>query len=178
PPEGGPYQVSIDPYREGTAPPQGGAPGSNSELLRRHALEEPVADYAILLPLTRGYMLDPRLEAAIAAGTNEWLADRWLGSTNQGGRLKGTIRISPRRPHDAIKEIERWSEHGHFVQVAVPLETHVLYGDEVYFEIWKAAAERQPSRSRSRPRRRRARASRGGQRPERSARARSTARFP
>jgi predicted TIM-barrel fold metal-dependent hydrolase len=141
-PEGGPYSVPIDPHRDGAAPPDGGAPGSNVELLRHHTLDEADADYAILLPMTRGHMSDPRLEAAIAAGTNEWLADRWLGSANGDGRLKGTIRVSPRRPHDAIKEIERWSEHGHFVQVAVPLETHVLYGDSVYFEIWKAAAER------------------------------------
>ncbi len=143
PPEGGPYSVPIEPYREGTAPPQGGAPGSDPELLRRQVLEEAGAEFAILLPLTRGYMFDPGFEAAVAAGTNEWLADRWLSSTNPDGRLKGTIRVGPRRPREAVKEIERWSEHGDFVQVAVPLETHVLYGEDAYFEIWKAAAERE-----------------------------------
>lgn len=141
-PGGGTYIVPIDEHLPSAYPPGGGRPGSDPELMRRHVLEQANADFAILLPLTRGLVADSRFEAAIAAATNEWLAATWLGEHNELGRYKGSIRVCPRSPQHAVEEIERWADHPHFVQVAVPLESHVAYGEQVYFPIWRAAAER------------------------------------
>jgi uncharacterized protein len=116
-------------------------PGSDPELMDAQVLDGPGADYAILLPLTRGLVGDPRFEVAIDTATNEWLAERWLGDANAHGRYKGSIRVCPRRPADAVREIERWADHPHYVQVAIPLEAQLTYGEQQYFEIWKAAAE-------------------------------------
>jgi uncharacterized protein len=140
-PGGGNYPVPIDEYVPGSRPEGGTAPGSDPELMAQQVLDEPGADFAILLPLTRGMVADSEFDAAIAAATNEWLAANWLGDYNAAGRYKGTIRVAPRSPQAAVREIERWAGHPHFVQVGVPLESHVAYGEHVYFEIWKAASE-------------------------------------
>jgi predicted TIM-barrel fold metal-dependent hydrolase len=120
-----------------SAPP---LPGSDPELLDARALRAHGGDHAILLPLTRGRVLDAQFDAAIASGTNEWLAETWLGEWNTEGRFKGSIRVCPRVPDAAVREIERWAPHEHFVQVAVPLEAYLPYGEPCYFPIWEAAA--------------------------------------
>jgi uncharacterized protein len=139
-PEGGQYPVPISPYREGTQP-EVGEPASDPVLMARQVLDEPGADFAILLPLTRGMVADSAFDAAICAATNDWQAATWLGEYNSAGRYKGTLRVAPRDPSAAVREIERWAGHPHFVQVGVPLESHVAYGEQVYFDIWKAASE-------------------------------------
>jgi predicted TIM-barrel fold metal-dependent hydrolase len=124
----------------GSEPEGGGLPGSDPALLRRVVLTEGGADYAILLPLTRGLVPDIRREVAIAAATNDWLAATWLSRDNPDGRFKGSIRVTPRSPVDAVREIERWAGHPHVVQVAVPLQAHMPYGRQEYMPIWEAAA--------------------------------------
>ncbi|HVZ13598.1 MAG TPA: amidohydrolase family protein [Bauldia sp.] len=127
-------------YAEGSKPASGFA-GSDPKLARRVLLEEGDLDYVVLLPLTRGMMPNLRREVATAAATNEWLAATWLSPEhNPDGRFKGTIRIVPRSPRDAIVEIERWAGHPHFVQVGVPLATHLPYGRQEYLPVWEAAA--------------------------------------
>ena len=115
-------------------------PGSDPGAVRRRLFKEGGADYAVLLPLTRGLLPDTRQEVAIAAATNDWLDATWLGAANPEGRFKGSIRICPREAKEAVREIERWAGHPHFVQVAVPLEALTPYGAEMYFPIWAAAA--------------------------------------
>lgn len=126
-------------YVADSLPAAGGLPGSDPELLRRTLLGEGKADYAILVPLTRGLVPDVRREAAIATATNEWLAATWLSTHNPDGRFKGSIRVSPRNPDEAVAQIERWAGHPHFVQVAVPLQAHMPYGRQEYMPIWEAA---------------------------------------
>jgi predicted TIM-barrel fold metal-dependent hydrolase len=141
-PAGGIYPVPIDEYVAGSYPEGGGLPGSDPTLFARQVLDEPGVEYAILLPLTRGFVADVRFEVAIAAATNRWLADTWLDRRNKDCRYRGTIRVSARSPREAIEEIDRWADHPYFVQVGVPLESHLVYGEQVYFDIWQAAAER------------------------------------
>ena len=113
-------------------------PASDPALLARRIIDEAGAEAVVLLPLTRGMLADTRLEVAIAAATNDWLAAEWLSAA--GGRFYGSLRIAPRAPREAVREIERWAGHPGFVQVAVPLEAHAPYGAEQYFPIWEAAA--------------------------------------
>ena len=71
--------------------------------------------------------------------TNEWLSERWLGSET-GGRFRGSIQLSPHNVPESVAEIERWSDHPGFVQVAVPLQVHAPYGEQEFFPILEAAA--------------------------------------
>ena len=97
---------------------------------------------AILLPLTRGIQPDPDMDHAIAQATNDWLAETWLSKdANPDGRFKGSIRVTPRHPAKAAREIERWAKHPHMVQVAVPLQATTPYGDPMYWPVWEAAAK-------------------------------------
>ncbi len=96
---------------------------------------------AILLPLARGLQSDPDFDAVIASGINEWLAATWLTEGNADGRFKGSIRVSPQHPVQAVAEVRKWAGHPHMVQVAVPLQAKSPYGDRSYWPIWEAAAE-------------------------------------
>ncbi len=117
-----------------------GLPASDPARVRAELIDRREMSRIVLLPLGRGLLPDTRHEVAIAAATNDWLAARWLDHGNADGRVKGSIRVCPRAPREAVREIERWAGHPHFVQVAVPLEAHQPYGVEVYFPIWDAAA--------------------------------------
>jgi predicted TIM-barrel fold metal-dependent hydrolase len=138
-PGGGPYPVPVDEHLAGSYPADGTAPGSSRALLAEQVLDGPGAAFAVLLPLTRGLVGDVQLDAAICAATNEWLAETWLDEPD-GGRYRGTIRVVPRSPHAAVAEIERWAGDPRFVQVGVPLESHVAYGEAMYYPVWEAAA--------------------------------------
>jgi predicted TIM-barrel fold metal-dependent hydrolase len=121
---------------------QGGVAGSSRELLANQ-MRANHTGAAILTPLTRGLVPDVRTAASVAAATNNWLADHWLeGDSADGPQLYGSIRISARDAGTAVAEIDRWSRHGRFVQVAVSTESLSPYGQEQFFPIWKAAADR------------------------------------
>ncbi|MBI3966071.1 MAG: amidohydrolase family protein [Chloroflexi bacterium] len=122
------------------AKPAQGLPGSDPDLLERQLFEANGVDFAVLLPLTRGLLPDAELGNAVAAATNEWLADTWLSKYNQHGRYRGTIRVNPMTPDQAAREIEKWAGHPYFVQVAVPMQSHHPYGQRQYHPIWEAAA--------------------------------------
>lgn len=139
----GPYAMAGDAHVAGSAPADGTLPGSDPERFAQQVLDGPSADFAVLLPLGRGLLGDVALASAVDAATNRWLADTWLGDEhNAHGRYKGSIRVTPRAPAEAVREIERWGEHPHFTQVAVPLESLTPYGEPDYFSIWEAAAQR------------------------------------
>jgi predicted TIM-barrel fold metal-dependent hydrolase len=118
----------------------GALAGSDPSLLSRHLFDTAGIDYAVLLPLTRGLLPDTDRATAICTATNDWMADTWLGRYNSHGRFRGSIRINPGDPAEAIREIERWAGHPHMVQVAVPLQAQHPYGQRAYFPIWEAAA--------------------------------------
>lgn len=120
--------------------PDKGPPGSDHDLMSRHLFGEMGVDVAILLPLTLGLLPDLDLRASICAATNQWLADTWLTRRGDGGRYKGSIRVTPSYPEAAVAEIEKWAGHPDFVQVAVPMQSNQLYGDRNFFPVWEAAA--------------------------------------
>lgn len=120
---------------------EGTAPGSDPTRTADYLFGDLGVDIAILVPLTRGLLPDVDLSSAICRATNDWLADIWLGSTNKDHRFKGSIRVNPRDPVEAVREIARWKQHPDIVQVAVPLESHQPYGKREFFSIWEAAAE-------------------------------------
>jgi predicted TIM-barrel fold metal-dependent hydrolase len=118
-----------------------GLPGSDPNLFDEWLFQNHLVEFAILLPLTRGLQPDVDLDSAICAATNDWLADTWLSRYNVHKRYRGSIRVCPREPEKAVREIERWAGHPYMVQVAVPLQAQHPYGQRMYFPIWQTAAK-------------------------------------
>ncbi len=119
-----------------------GQPGSDPATVARHLFDEGHVDVAILNPRTRGSLPDRRLNSAICAGTNDWIAKEWLDSDAGRGRFLGTIRVNPEDVEGAIAEIERWADHPRMVQVGVPLQSREPYGKPQFEPLWNVAAER------------------------------------
>jgi predicted TIM-barrel fold metal-dependent hydrolase len=114
-----------------------GVPGSDPAVVAHDLFDRLGASEAVLVPLGRGLMPSTNLSAAILAGTNAWLADRFLSADR---RLKGTLRVDPRDPETAVREIERWAGHPGFVAIGVPTQALQPYGHASYLPIWHAAA--------------------------------------
>lgn len=115
-----------------------GPPGSDPEFTGKQLFDETGVDIAIIVPLTERSSVNPEHEAAMAAATNEWLANTWLGSYNRHGRYKGTIRIST-DPDLAVAEIEKWADYPHFVQVMLNPYVGGPFGQQDYWPVYDAA---------------------------------------
>jgi predicted TIM-barrel fold metal-dependent hydrolase len=99
-------------------------------------------DYAILCPTTRGYWANPQQAAAMARAANSMLHEHWLTAAEANGRFLGSIRVALNDTDVALREIDRWADDDRFVQIVVPARALATYGEQRFFPIWRAAAER------------------------------------
>ncbi|MFI5611690.1 amidohydrolase family protein [Amycolatopsis sp. NPDC051903] len=113
-------------------------PAAVAELLLRGA----GVDYALLSPTTRGYWPNPQQAAAVASAANRMLFENWLTAPEADGRFLGSIRIAMNDTDVALREIDRWADDDRFVQLVVPARALATYGEQRFFPIWRAAAER------------------------------------
>lgn len=127
-------------YGEGF-PWAGGYPGSNVKSMVEDVLERPGIECAVLHPLSRGVLPDWLLASGVCSATNTWLAEKYLEAPEAADRFRGTINVNPQDPEGAVKEILRWKDHRHMVQVGVPLQSRELYGRPQFQPIWRAAAD-------------------------------------
>ena len=117
-----------------------GLPGSDPALVTEQVFDLLGAQYAVLVPLTRGLHPNVNLATAICAATNDWLAATWLDAPTSAGRFRGTIRVDPRDPAAAAREVERWAGHPRMVQIGVPTQSLQPYGQQPYLPLWRVAA--------------------------------------
>jgi predicted TIM-barrel fold metal-dependent hydrolase len=99
-------------------------------------------DYAVLAPTTRGYWANPHQAAAVAHAANTMLFEDWLTAPEADGRFLGAIRVALNDTEVALREIDRWADDDRFVQIVVPARALATYGEQRFFPIWRAAAER------------------------------------
>lgn len=116
---------------------QASSPAAVAEDLRRRGV-----DYAVLSPTTRGYWPNPQQAAAVASAANRLMADKWLDAPESEGRFVGSIRIALNDTDTALREIDKWADDDRFVQLVVPARALATYGEQRFFPIWRAAAER------------------------------------
>ncbi|MEU3982811.1 amidohydrolase family protein [Streptomyces sp. NPDC026672] len=105
-------------------------------------LRDAGVDLAVLSPTTRGYWPNPQQAAAVASAANRMLFERWLTAPEAEGRFLGSIRIALNDTDVALREIDRWADDDRFVQIVVPARALATYGEQRFFPIWRAAAER------------------------------------
>jgi uncharacterized protein len=106
-----------------------------------HLLQASV-DYAVLCPTTRGYWANPQQAAAVARAANSMLFEDWLTAPEADGRFLGSIRVALNDTDVALREIDRWADDDRFVQIVVPARALATYGEQRFFPIWRAAADR------------------------------------
>jgi predicted TIM-barrel fold metal-dependent hydrolase len=120
-------------------PPSGGAACSDPDFAFEQLIVEAGVDVAILQPLGR-HFVDPDEEHAHMQVANGALADIWLDQHNTYSRWYGSICVTPRDPVAGAREIERWAEHPHFVQVLMSPGARISFGDPVLDPIYAAAS--------------------------------------
>lgn len=126
----------LENYPEG-----GGHPGSDYLLLRDQLLDAFDIRRAVLnydIGLNAG-MSNPYLAAALATAANRWSMEQWL---EKDDRLCSAILVAPELPQEAVKEIERASQHDRMVTVlVVPNAMGKPFGHPHYHPIYEAAAD-------------------------------------
>ncbi len=127
--------------RRDAYPPGGGPPCSDPLFAEQQLFRDAGVDYAILLPLTVRPVPNPEHEAAVCAATNSWLADTWLSAYNHHDRYRGALRVCSGDPGLAVKEIERWAGHPHFVEIMLVAYTRAPFGQPHYHPILAAAVK-------------------------------------
>lgn len=113
---------------------------SDPRKLAKRIFESDGIEQGILVPLTRGMLPDVDHAMAVCRATNDWLAEQWLDVDYKGRRFKGTIRIDPREPKQAVAEIERWAGDSRMVQIGIPMAAAKPYGNRDYLPVWEAVA--------------------------------------
>ncbi|HZG88125.1 amidohydrolase family protein [Paenibacillus sp.] len=116
--------------------------GRSPEAMRTGHLEKHGITNALLVPTPHASANhDPDYAAAVASAYNEWLADEWLSKErNPDGAFKGTICVSHQDPAAAAKEIGRWAEHPHMVQVLMESGARAPFGQRHYYPIYEACS--------------------------------------
>jgi predicted TIM-barrel fold metal-dependent hydrolase len=117
--------------------PANGFPGTDLELLRKHALDAFATRYAICNVLHGAIVLfNEDMSAALCAAVNDWVAKEWL---DREPRLRASILLPMHNPALAVKEIERLAADPRFVQVLVPVMGDMPLGRRIYWPIYEAA---------------------------------------
>ena len=105
--------------------PDGQYPGSDPAIVAQHLFADRGVDVAVLHPMGRGIMPDRHLGTAILAAHNEMLVSRWLDHPEFGERFRGTIRVNPDDIRGALREIDKYKDHPHVVQIGIPLQSQI-----------------------------------------------------
>ena len=119
--------------------PAKGFPGSDLDLLRRHALDAFGTRFAIANALHGAIALfNEDMAAALCAAVNDWVAREWL---DREPRLRASILLPMHNPALAVKEIERLAKDRRFVQVLVPVMGDMPLGKRSYWPVYAAAQQ-------------------------------------
>src|SRR5262249_19015387 len=119
--------------------PEGHAPGTDLDFLRKQLLDEYDIDYAVLNCLYRAP--EERNEAygaALASAVNDWQVDHWLEPEK---RLRASVLVAFEGPGPAAAEARRWAQHQVFIQVLLSPRTKEPLGRRKYWPIYEAAVE-------------------------------------
>ena len=125
--------------RPGSVPPEGGQAGSTLQLVREQALNPWKTEIGILNCSYRVQSVRQEdLAADLATAANRWQIDEWLAPEP---RLRGSLVVPSQAPARAAEEIHRFGGHPQFVQVVIPVRSHIPYGNRYYDPLYAAAVK-------------------------------------
>jgi uncharacterized protein len=117
--------------------PAGKRPGSDLELLKKHALDAFGSRFAILNCLHAAQVFHSEdMSAAFCTAVNDWLTHAWL---DRDPRLRASILVPSENPELAVEEIERRAADPRFVQVLLWAMNELPLGRRFYWPIYRAA---------------------------------------
>jgi predicted TIM-barrel fold metal-dependent hydrolase len=121
--------------KSGDAPP-----GSSLERVREQVLDRDGVEVGIL---TCAYAIDslrnPDAAVAFASAVNDWQIAEWL---EKEPRLRASVVVPSQLPHEAAREVERVGDHPGFVQVLLPIRSHLPYGNRIHHPMFEAIARK------------------------------------
>jgi predicted TIM-barrel fold metal-dependent hydrolase len=127
--------------RPGVTRPESGPPGSSLATLRQDVLDPQGVEVGIL---TCAYAIDslrnPDAAVAFARAVNDWQIAEWL---DREPRLRASVVVASQLPHEAAREIERVGDHPGFVQVLLPVRSHLPWGNRIHHPLWEAIARKE-----------------------------------
>ena len=116
---------------------EGKKPGSDLDLLRRHALDPFQTSIGIANCLYGVQLLfSEDLGAGFARALNDWMAREWL---DKEPRLRASIVVPAQNPEMAVDEINRVAADKRFVQVLMLVMGDMPLGKRHYWPIYAAA---------------------------------------
>ena len=126
--------------RSDAVPSEGGVAGSRLDLLQEQILDPHKVELAVLACT---YAIDslrnPDAAIALASAVNDWQVAEWL---SKDARLRASIVVPVQIPQLAAREIDRVGDHPGFVQVLLPVRSHLPYGNRIYHPMWEAIARK------------------------------------
>ncbi len=124
--------------RPGSVPAGGTIASSSVEVLRDQVLDPLGVEIGILCC---SYAIDslrhPDSAVALAQAVNDWQIAEWL---DRDPRLRASIVVPNQIPSLAAAEIDRVGNHPGFVQVYLPVRSHLPYGNRIFHPLWDAIA--------------------------------------
>jgi uncharacterized protein len=141
------HGMSFEPYpkaapracRRDAWPENGGAPGSDLDLIRSQYLDAYGIEFGILGPLglTGQSEINADLSAAIAAAVNDWQREFF---TRREPRLRSAVVVPYEDAAASVKEIDRCAPDPAYAQVFMLTRTGEPAGNRRYWPIYEAAA--------------------------------------
>lgn len=132
-------KVTPGASRRDAWPKNGGAPGTDPELLRTQHLDFHNISTAVINVLQpNGGEINDAFSPHLCAATNEWIVEKWV---RPEPRLKGAIVLPYENAEASADEIRKHAGSGHFVQALMLSRTVEPLGKKRYWPIYRAAAE-------------------------------------
>lgn len=117
--------------------PERGKPGTDLDLLRRHALDGFGVTATILHCLWGAQAVHSEdLAQTLCQAVNDWISDQWL---DREPRLRAAIVVPIQSPLYAAREIDRCAADRRRVAVQIPCMADIPLGRRYYWPIYEAA---------------------------------------
>lgn len=133
--------TSLDGSTRGDAIPEDGSvPASTPALVAEHLLDPWEIDRAVLVQgniFGLGAIPNADVAHTIAAATNDWLQNEWMGVDD---RLRYAIIVAPQDPVRAAAEVRRMAQYPGAVEILIPANRKLL-GDPFFYPLYDAANE-------------------------------------
>jgi uncharacterized protein len=131
------FKGAVDPsYPKGAPTSRRPDAGTDLAAIRSQVLDAENVEAAVL---TCAYAIDtirhPDAAIAFARAVNDWQVAEWL---DKEPRLRASIVVPSQLPAEAAREIERVGYHPGFVQVLLPVRSHLPWGNRIHHPIWQA----------------------------------------
>ena len=125
-------------FRDAT-PPDGGAPASDADFLRKDLLDRYAIENALLIVVEAATMAvattDPDYSAVLVSACNDYFIERWVDD-----RMRLALAVSPLDPELAVKEIRRHGQNPKVAAIFLPIP-NIRLGNRHYYPIYEAALE-------------------------------------